>query len=92
MWPYSSFVLKRTTYIKLKIDMPRETYLIKIIKLYIFMVHLKHTNLYIFHRKYFKSKSEKFRYYHANNPLTIARAHNLSADSNNNPRKYEMDD
>lgn len=56
------------------------------------MVHLKHTNLYIFHRKYFKSKSEKFRYYHANNPLTIARAHNLSADSNNNPRKYEMDD
>lgn len=54
-----------------KTDMLHETYLIKIIKVYICMVHSKQTNLRIFLRKYVRIKSGKFRWYHVNCPLTI---------------------
>lgn len=46
------------------------------------MVYLKHSNLDIFLRKYAKFKSENFRCYYANSPLTIELVHELS----NNPR------
>lgn len=53
-----------------KIKNLHEAYLIKIIMLYIFMMYLKHINLYIFLTKN-KFKSEKVCLYHVYSPLTI---------------------
>lgn len=44
----------RTKYKKIKNDMLREAYFIKKIKLYVFVVGSKNTNILIFLRKYVK--------------------------------------
>lgn len=64
--------------------MLREACLIIMNKLYIFMVHLKKLNLYICIRYYVKIKFEKFRWFHANSPLTTEQP-NLSANFSNKP-------
>lgn len=51
--------------------MLREAYLIKIIKLFIFYGAYKTNKSLHISRKYVKIKSEKFRWYHVNSPLTI---------------------
>lgn len=51
----------------------KHTVCIKIIKLDIFILHLKKnpTNLYIIFRKYIKIKYEQFRWHYVNSPLSI---------------------
>lgn len=61
----------RTKYYTMKIDMLRGAYRIKIIHMYIFMMHLKLTNLYIFHISIRQIEYEKFRWNHAKSQHTI---------------------